>query len=128
MTSPLGIDRTYQVNAQEVSAFKALLEQLREELRAGADTAKEAARPVQLDQSSVGRLSRMDAMQAQAMALETQRRRDLQERRIELALARIAAGNYGICQACDAGIDPRRLRFDPTTTLCITCAGAKEAT
>ena len=53
----------------------------REELQALAATAEESRRPVELDQSRVGRLSRMDALQDQAMALETERRRKIELRR-----------------------------------------------
>ena len=47
------------------------------------------SRPVELDQTKVGRLSRMDAMQSQAMAKETQRRRKNDITRIDAAIKRI---------------------------------------
>jgi DnaK suppressor protein len=47
-------------------------------------------------------------------------------RLIEAALARIAAGDYGICLRCEEDINPRRLALDPTLPLCITCASARE--
>ena len=114
------------MNTQELHDFKKRLERMHEDLRAGADSVRENAKPVQLDQASVGRLSRMDAMQGQAMAIETQRRRDIQLRRIELALVRIASGDYGTCQSCEEDIDRRRLKIDPTASLCITCASVRE--
>ena len=46
------------------------------ELNDLAETGDAAAKPVELDQTRVGRLSRMDAMQAQAMSIETKRRRE----------------------------------------------------
>jgi DnaK suppressor protein len=111
----------------ELNRLKARLIQQREELLSTADAARDSGKPVILDQSSVGRLSRMDAMQGQAMAIESQRRRELQLRRIDLALARIAAGEYGICLSCDEDIDPRRLEIDPTATLCIACASQQDS-
>jgi len=81
---------------------------------------------VELDQASVGRLSRMDAMQGQAMAIASQQRSENQLRLIEAALARIAAGDYGICLRCEEDINPRRLALDPTLPLCIACASARE--
>lgn len=107
--------------------FKAKLEQMRTELREGDDRANEAAKPVQLDQTTVGRLSRMDAMQGQAMAMETKRRREILAQRIEQALMRIADNEFGLCLSCDEDIDPRRLEIDPTAVLCIRCAGAQQA-
>ncbi len=77
---------------------------------------------VKLDQSSVGRLTRMDAMQAQQMALETSRRRQLQTQKIEGALRRIESDDYGYCFVCEEEIDIRRLEADPTNTRCLKCA------
>ena len=114
------------MNTQEHHDFKKRLERMHEDLRAGADSVRDNAKPIQLDQASVGRLSRMDAMQGQAMAIETRRRWNIQLQRIELALVRIASGDYGTCQSCDEDIDPRRLKIDPTASLCITCASVRE--
>lgn len=84
----------------------------------------ESRRPVELDQTSVGRLSRVDAMQRQAMALEVARRRGQEKLRIEAALKRIDAGDFGYCVACGEAIERRRLSVDPTTPTCIRCAAA----
>jgi DnaK suppressor protein len=115
------------MDEKNLNHFKARLEQLLVTLRADAETADEAAKPVELDQATVGRLSRMDAMQGQAMAIEALRRRHDLERRAEQALARIAAGEFGICMECGEEISLRRLEADPVSTLCISCAGAREA-
>ena len=114
------------MNTQELHDFKKRLERMHEDLLAGADSVSDNSKPVQLNQASVGRLSRMDAMQGQAMAIETRRRRNIQLQRIELALVRIASGDYGTCQSCEEDIDPRRLKIDPTAPLCITCASVHE--
>jgi DnaK suppressor protein len=86
----------------------------------------ESRRPVELDQASVGRLSRMDALQGQAMALATEGRRAAELRRIDAALARIAEGEFGYCLSCGGEIDPRRLDLDPTTAVCVDCARSAE--
>ena len=77
---------------------------------------------VMLDQSSVGRLSRIDAMQGQQMALEASRRREMQAEKIEGGLRRIESGQYGFCFYCEEAIDMRRLEADPTYTRCLKCA------
>lgn len=84
--------------------------------------AKDNRKPVALDQQSVGRLSRMDSLQVQAMDKAAQARRDVQIRRIDAALARIESGDYGYCVRCDEPITPKRLALDPSTPLCIGCA------
>ena len=102
------------------------LEQLRADLVAVAETGSASAAIVELDQAKVGRLSRMDAMQAQAMARASGERRDAMLRRIDAALTRLDDDAYGYCRECEEAIDPRRLDFDPTTLYCIACASRKE--
>ena len=79
--------------------------------------------PVALDQQSVGRLSRMDAMQQQAMARAQQGRRAARLRAIDAALARLDDGDFGWCDACGDAIGDKRLELDPVVTRCICCAG-----
>ncbi len=86
-----------------------------------ATTAGERA-PVMLDQSRVGRLSRMDALQVQAMAEAQERRRRAERQRTEAALERLADGTWGLCTECGEAIAGARLDFDPTVALCIRCA------
>jgi DnaK suppressor protein len=95
----------------------------RAELEALSETAREARDVVQLDQQSVGRLSRMDAMQGQAMALANERQRTAELGRIAAALHRLDTGAYGDCLECGDAIAPRRLAVDPAAALCIACAG-----
>ena len=81
-------------------------------------------KPVELDQNAVGRLSRMDAIQVQAMAQETERRREVEVQRIDAALIRIEEGDYGYCTRCGDEIPAKRLDFDPSSPLCITCVAS----
>ena len=106
--------------------FNEKLLELRAELEAVAATGEESAAVVELDQSKVGRLSRMDAMQAQAMAQASSQRREQMLRSITAALGRLERDEYGDCQSCDVPINPKRLEFDPTATLCIDCAAESE--
>lgn len=106
--------------------FRDMLHQLRTELLAAAEAGKESAAVVELDQTKVGRLSRMDAMQAQAMAQASEQRREETLRRIDMALKRFDDDEYGYCLKCDGVINPKRLEFDPTVTLCIECANKAE--
>ena len=100
--------------------------ELRAELLAAAEAGKDSAAVVELDQTKVGRLSRMDAMQAQAMAQASAQRREQTLRQIDAALKRIDDDEYGYCLKCDEAINPKRLEFDPTVTLCIDCASKAE--
>jgi len=99
---------------------------LRAELEAVAAIGDESAAVVELDQSKVGRLSRIDALQAQAMAQASAQRREQMLRRIKAALSRIERDEFGYCQSCEEPINEKRLDFDPTATLCIDCANQAE--
>lgn len=110
------------IPALDPDTARTLLEARRRELWALAEHSAESRAPVELDQTRVGRLSRMDALQNQAMALETERRRQSELQRIEAALARIAAGDYGFCIQCEEPIGAKRLSLDPSVPTCIRCA------
>ena len=81
---------------------------------------------LELDQTRVGRLSRMDAMQIQQMELALSRRQQDQLAGLKQALKRLEDGEFGDCLECGEEIDPRRLEIDPVATLCISCATKKE--
>jgi len=113
------------MDAGKLKEFRKTLHTLAAQIRAAdAETEGERA-PVELDQQAVGRLSRMDALQVQAMALETSRRRGVELRRIATALARIDEGEYGYCLECGEEIAVRRLELAPASPLCIGCASGK---
>jgi DnaK suppressor protein len=102
--------------------FRDKLIRLRNDLMEIEKTGNEAAQTVELDQSRVGRLSRMDALQAQAMSIESNRRRDIKIKRINAALRRIENDEFGLCLKCEEEINPKRLEVDPSAPLCIDCA------
>jgi DnaK suppressor protein len=106
----------------DVDHFRALLEARRTELRALSDAAKDSRKPVELDQQSIGRLSRQDALQQQAMAKAQDARRVSELRKIEAALSRLDEGEYGYCAECGEAIAPKRLEIDLTATRCAVCA------
>nr|WP_245228786.1 TraR/DksA C4-type zinc finger protein [Pontixanthobacter sp. CEM42] len=83
----------------------------------------ESRGPVTLQQDSVGRLSRMDAMQQQAMALASAKRREAEKGRIKAALKRVDEGEWGYCLTCGEEIAAARLENDPSVSQCIGCAG-----
>lgn len=107
----------------DTSPHKTKLIAMRDELHSSQARTGDDRKPVELDQQAVGRLSRMDAMQQQAMALESERRRALQLGRIEAALKRLEDESFGFCALCDEEIGERRLALDPTAPTCVKCAG-----
>ncbi len=105
-----------------LQAYAAQLRGMLNDLARQDDLGSDSQKTVTLDQQSVGRLSRMDALQGQAMARATAARRDAQGARIRAALARLEDGEFGYCADCGDEISPKRLNLDPATPLCITCA------
>ena len=99
------------------TALHARLKALDAEDAAGLDGQK----TVELDQQAVGRLSRMDALQNQAMAQAQARRRGAERLRIQAALQRLAEEEYGFCTDCGEEIEPARLAVDPSIPKCLDC-------
>ena len=110
----------------DVKAYKKRLTKMRQEIEQLSEVTEEARQPVVLDQTTVGRLSRMDALQTKAMQLETERRRTIEIQRIDAALKRITGGEFGECVSCGVDIEPKRLENDPTTPTCFDCAQMSE--
>jgi len=99
------------------------LNALKAETIALSQSSQQARQAVQLDQQSVGRLSRMDALQQQAMAQAQQRSRAATLVRIDQAFKLIEQGEYGYCLGCGEEIVQKRLEIDPTATHCVACKG-----
>ena len=107
--------------------FRHLIQQRLQALVSDQSSAEETKASVELDQTRVGRLSRMDAMQVHQMEQALNRRRQKEILALKSALKRIDDGEYGFCVQCDEPINPKRLEIDPTASLCIPCAQVNES-
>ena len=88
--------------------------------------AQQSAAPVELDQSSIGRVSRIDALQQQALAPGLLQRLVIRRRKVEAALTRFDSGTYRMCCACQGDIEPERLNADPAVVFCQECAAERQ--
>ncbi len=102
--------------------WEKLLQNLKQELEALNLSASDAREAVELDQSRVGRLSRMDALQGQAMNNAIAARRHNKLLAIEAALQRLEEQEFGYCVKCGDEIALKRLKLDPTVALCLGCS------
>ena len=109
------------MDTNRLDHFRSRLELLAEEIRSAMESSKEDSGVVELD-TSIGRLSRMDAMQNQQMALELRRRQEQQLQRIANALKRMDKGTYGLCGKCKQPIAEERLEVSPDVVMCVGCA------
>lgn len=80
-----------------------------------------SARPVELDQSCIGRLSRIDALQNQGLSQNLKEREQAHLAKVMDALRRLEEGSYGICTACNKPIGFDRLLIFPETRSCAPC-------
>lgn len=110
------------LTAKKLKEFRKTLEARRDAIVEVHEKSADSRAPVELDQTTQGRLSRMDALQVQAMALETDRRRELELQRIEHALQRIDEGEFGYCITCGEEIESKRLEHDAAAPTCVGCA------
>jgi DnaK suppressor protein len=110
-----------RMNETEIEQFRLKLLSLRSELQKIKEPSIDAVSPVESDQADSARLSRRGAMQAQLIADEAVRGPKRQLGKIEGALRRIEAGDYGNCFMCDEEIENHRISEDPTCTRCIKC-------
>ena len=110
------------LNEQQLQHFEKKLLNEQAELLGIADLVGDSAETVSLDQTAVGRLSRIDAMQQQAMAVASQQRQGERLLMIKAALERIEDGEYGECIECLTMIPIARLEFDPSASCCVNCA------
>ncbi|MDH3219939.1 MAG: TraR/DksA family transcriptional regulator [Gammaproteobacteria bacterium] len=115
-----------KLTGQQIDSLQALLEAKRSELEAQLATGEAAARPVELDQQSVGRVSRIDAIQQQQMAIANRQQALILIKRIESGLLRIVNNEYGYCLLCGEPIAFARLQVQPFASLCLECQSASE--
>mgnify|MGYP002819564115 CR=1 FL=1 len=109
------------MDPERIAHFRNRLKKLRAEIQEHLQTSKDSSAAVELD-TSIGRLSRMDAMQDQQMALELRRRRENQLLRIQSALERMSLGTYGTCISCKEPIPEPRLELSPDAATCVECS------
>ena len=109
------------LNQTDLEELERRLLELKTELSEQLIIGEDASRVVTLDQTCVGRISRMDAMQQQSMAVSTRGKTTSRLRKVQTALQAMAEGEYGCCSACDETIALPRLSAQPEATLCLLC-------
>ena len=115
-----------ELNQQQIEELRSMLISSQQALEEQMLSTGSSTKPVTLDQQSVGRVSRIDAIQQQQMAIANQQQADQLLKRIELALLRINSGEYGTCLQCEEPIAFARLQAQPYASLCIGCQSASE--
>lgn len=110
-----------ELSLAQISTLKTKLQSLQVDLMSQLELSESATGIVTLDQTAVGRVSRIDAMQQQKMAISTQRKTEQRLKKVYIALAAIESGDYGFCRQCDESIIFGRLEIQPEANLCLPC-------
>jgi DnaK suppressor protein len=108
-----------------IEAYKTRLVERQQEIWQVSSESADGRQTVELDQTNSGRLTRAGALQSQALAQETDRRRQAELKRIDSALARLDDGEFGFCVVCGDQIGLERLNMDPAVPTCIECASKR---
>lgn len=115
-----------KLSQHQLEELRALLVARQQELEAQLLITDSSTKPVTLDQQSVGRVSRIDAIQQQQMAIANQKQANQILKQVELALNRMDSEDYGICLQCLETIAFARLQAQPFADLCLGCQSASE--
>ena len=110
-----------ELTQSQIDDLTGRLQELAGDLVQQLDRGEASAATVQLDQTLVGRVSRMDAMQQQSVAVSTLKRASQRLQRVNAALKAVTENNYGFCRRCDEPIGYKGLEAQPEANLCINC-------
>jgi len=115
------MDPAQELTDAQVAVLRSRLETLRSDLEARRVAGADRARPVELDQTAVGRVSRIDALQSQAIAQATRESMELRLAQCESALRALERGDYGLCRRCEEPVGLQRLTARPEAPFCLEC-------
>ncbi len=73
-------------------------------------------------ENSIGRVSRMDAINNKSVSEATLRTAKRKLGNLRHALSKIETPNFGVCARCKHPIPPARLMFMPQSPYCVNCA------
>ena len=93
-----------------------------EEAKEEIEELKELVKPIPLD-ASIGRVSRMDAINNKTINESSLREKTQQLKKLERALENSESDSFGICTKCGNEIPFGRLEYMPHTTRCVNCVG-----
>jgi DnaK suppressor protein len=110
-----------QLTPKQTQELRSLLQANKTKLEQQLLDAESATGVVTLDQSTVGRVSRVDAMQQQSMAVSTRAKAESTLRKVLIALKRIDREDFGCCGQCDEPIQFNRLKVQPQANHCLKC-------
>lgn len=104
----------------EKKKLKTIISSRLEEVRDDIHELKELVKPIPLD-ASIGRVSRMDAINNKTINESSLREKQQQLKKLERALENSGSDSFGICSKCGDEIPFGRLEYMPHVTRCVNC-------
>lgn len=114
--------RATHLSIAELQALKGEIERQLERLERSMRVTDEGLKPVELNPAVVGRLSRIDELQNQALLENLHEREQIKLGGLLKALRRMELGVYGLCVECEGEIPVERLLVFPETATCVGCS------
>ncbi|PLX70793.1 MAG: hypothetical protein C0602_04625 [Denitrovibrio sp.] len=109
---------------KELEYYEELIKKQIDELQVTIASMMQSVKPIEPD-TSIGRLSRMEAIQAKSISESNLRSKRMRLQRLEAALLRIQRGTFGLCSVCEEDIPEKRLKIAPESTVCMDCLTEK---
>ena len=115
-----------ELTLAEIKELFDLLLSKREMLESQLSESRDALKPVAPDQTLQGRVSRMDAIQQQGVAVSARKYTSTTLQKIASALKRFETQEFGYCRKCEEPIGYRRLKAQPESALCLSCQSSMD--
>ena len=109
------------MNQDDLRILEKEIKSLIKNLKVEIDQLEEDAKPVS-PENSIGRISRMDAINNKSVVEASLRNRKSKLSKLQLALSKINKPGFGMCTRCKSQINPKRLMLLPESDKCVRCA------
>lgn len=105
---------------EEKNKLKKIIKSRIRETKEDISELTELVKPIPLD-ASIGRISRMDAINNKTINESSLREKKQQLNKLERAIENAESDKFGICTKCGNEIPFGRLEYMPHTTRCVNC-------
>lgn len=109
------------MSPEERKQLKKEIKQMIKKITEEVKSLEESSAPVK-PENSIGRISRMDAINNKSVVEASLRNRKRKLSKMQVALSKIGDETFGICSQCKKSINPKRIALMPESDRCVRCA------
>lgn len=106
---------------EELKKLEKEIKEMIKQLSVEISDLEESAGPV-APENSIGRISRMDAINNKSVVEASLRNRKRKLSKLHLSLENLHKPGFGLCSNCNKSINPKRLMLMPQSDKCVNCA------